>query len=201
MNLIDATLTGSIESAINAYLATRPSARNTLSKLAGQSLGITLLPQEQRITLIFSDDQVAVMREFDGEPTTHLTGAASDLLKLLNDPNSVMFGQGVEVKGDSALLQRLSHAFDNPSLDWEAWLADQIGDLPAAIVMKPINQSIEWANSSRQTLTTTAKEYLQEEINLLPTRVEFEGFIDDTRQLKQRAELIERRLERLLKGA
>ena len=201
MNLIDATLTGSIESAINAYLATRPSARNTLSKLAGQSLGITLLPQELRITLIFSDDQVAVMREFDGEPTTHLTGAASGLLKLLNDPNSVMFGQGVEVKGDSALLQRLSHAFDNPSLDWEAWLADQIGDLPAAIVMKPINQSIEWANSSRQTLTTTAKEYLQEEINLLPTRVEFEGFIDDTRQLKQRAELIERRLERLLKGA
>ncbi|NRP59807.1 MULTISPECIES: SCP2 domain-containing protein [unclassified Marinobacterium] len=201
MNLIDATLTGSIESAINAYLATRPSARNTLSKLAGQSLGITLIPQELRITLIFSDDQVAVMREFDGEPTTHLTGAASDLLKLLNDPNSVMFGQGVEVKGDSALLQRLSHAFDNPSLDWEAWLADQIGDLPAAIVMKPINQSIEWANSSRQTLTTTAKEYLQEEINLLPTRVEFEGFIDDTRQLKQRAELIERRLERLLKGA
>ncbi|NRP09003.1 MULTISPECIES: SCP2 domain-containing protein [unclassified Marinobacterium] len=201
MNLIDATLTGSIESAINAYLATRPSARNTLSKLAGQSLGITLIPQEQRITLIFSDDQVAVMREFDGEPTTHLTGAASDLLKLLNDPNSVMFGQGVEVKGDSALLQRLSHAFDNPSLDWEDWLADQIGDLPAAMIMKPINQSIEWANSSRQTLTTTAKEYLQEEINLLPTRVEFEGFIDDTRQLKQRAELIERRLERLLKGA
>jgi ubiquinone biosynthesis protein UbiJ len=201
MNLIDATLTGSIESAINAYLATRPSARNTLSKLAGQSLGITLLPQELRITLIFSDDQVAVMREFDGEPTTHLTGAASDLLKLLNDPNSVMFGQGVEVKGDSALLQRLSHAFDNPTLDWEDWLADQIGDLPAAMVMKPINQSIEWANNSRQTLTMTAKEYLQEEINLLPTRVEFEGFIDDTRQLKQRAELIERRLGRLLKGA
>lgn len=201
MNLIDATLTGSIESAINAYIATRPSARNTLSKLAGQSLGITLLPQELRITLIFSDDQVAVMREFDGEPTTHLTGAASDLLKLLNNPNSVMFGQGVEVKGDSALLQRLSHAFDNTSLDWEDWLANQIGDLPAAMIMKPINRSIEWANSSRQTLTTTAKEYLQEEINLLPTRVEFEGFIDDTRQLKQRAELIERRLERLLKGA
>lgn len=201
MNLIDATLTGSIESAINAYLATRPSARNTLSKLAGQSLGITLLPQELRITLIFSNDQVAVMREFDGEPTTHLTGAASDLLKLINDPNSVMFGQGVEVKGDSALLQRLSHAFDNPTLDWEDWLADQIGDLPAAMVMKPINQSIDWANNSRQTLTMTAKEYLQEEINLLPTRVEFEGFIDDTRQLKQRAELIERRLGRLLKGA
>ena len=201
MNLIDATLTGSIESAINAYLATRPSARNTLSKLAGQSLGITLLPQQLTITLIFSDDQVAVMREFDGEPTTHLTGAASDLLKLLNDPNSVMFGQGVEVKGDSALLQRLSHAFDNPTLDWEDWLADHIGDLPAAMIMKPINQSIEWTNSSRQTLTMTAKEYLQEEINLLPTRVEFEGFIDDARQLKQRTELIERRLERLLKGA
>ena len=201
MNLIDATLTGSIESAINAYLATRPSARNTLSKLAGQSLGITLLPQQLTITLIFSDDQVAVMREFDGEPTTHLTGAASDLLKLLNDPNSVMFGQGVEVKGDSALLQRLSHAFDNPTLDWEDWLADHIGDLPAAMIMKPINQSIEWTNSSRQTLTMTAKEYLQEEINLLPTRVEFEGFIDDARELKQRTELIERRLERLLKGA
>ena len=201
MNLIDATLTGSIESAINAYLATRPSARNTLSKLAGQSLGITLLPQQLTITLIFSDDQVAVMREFDGEPTTHLTGAASDMLKLLNDPNSVMFGQGVEVKGDSALLQRLSHAFDNPTLDWEDWLADHIGDLPAAMIMKPINQSIEWTNSSRQTLTMTAKEYFQEEINLLPTRVEFEGFIDDARQLKQRTELIERRLERLLKGA
>lgn len=37
MNLIDATLTGSIESAINAYLSTRPSARHTLGKLTGQS--------------------------------------------------------------------------------------------------------------------------------------------------------------------
>lgn len=201
MNLIDATLTGSIESAINAYLSTRPNARHTLGKLNGQSLGITLLPQALTITLIFSADHVSVMREFEGEPTTHLTGSASDLLKLLNEPNSVMFGQGVEVKGDSALLQRLSHAFDNPSLDWEDWLADQMGDLPAAMIMKPINQSIEWANSSRQTLTMTAKEYLQEEINLLPTRVEFEGFINDTRQLKQRAELLERRLERLMKGS
>ena len=46
-----------------------------------------------------------------------------------------------------------------------------------------------------------AKEYLQEEINLLPTRVEFEGFIDDTRQLKQKTELIERRLKSLFKGS
>ena len=201
MNLIDATLTGSIESALNAYLSTRPAARNTLNKLSGQSLGITLLPQELTITLIFSDGQISVMREYDGEPTTHLTGTASDLLKLLNDPNSVMFGQGVEIKGDSALLQRLSHAFENPTLDWEDWLAEQIGDLPAAMIMKPINQSIEWANSSRQTLTMTAKEYLQEEINLLPTRVEFEGFVDDARQLKQKIELVERRLQRLLKGS
>jgi len=201
MNLIDATLTGSIESALNAYLSTRPAARNTLNKLTGQSLGITLLPQELTITLIFSDGQVSVMREYDGKPTTHLTGTASDLLKLLNDPNSVMFGQGVEIKGDSALLQRLSHAFENPTLDWEDWLAEQIGDLPAAMIMKPINQSLEWANSSRQTLTMTAKEYLQEEINLLPTRVEFEGFVDDARQLKQKIELVERRLQRLLKGS
>jgi ubiquinone biosynthesis protein UbiJ len=76
-----------------------------------------------------------------------------------------------------------------------------MGDLPAAMIMKPINQSLEWANNSRQTLTMTAKEYLQEEINLLPTRVEFEGFINDTRQLKKRAELLERRLERLMKGS
>ncbi len=201
MNLIDATLTGSIESAINAYLATRPSARNTLSKIAGQSLRITLLPQELTITLIFSADQVSVMREFEGEPTTQLTGSASDLMKLLSNPNSVMFGQGVEIKGDSTLLQRLSHAFDNPTLDWEDWLADQVGDLPAAMIMKPINQSLDWANSNRQTLAKTAKEYLQEEINLLPTRVEFEGFVADARQLKQKTELIERRLERLMKGS
>ena len=201
MNLIDATLTGSIESALNAYLSTRPAARNTLNKLSGQSLGITLLPQELTITLIFSDGQISVMREYDGKPTTHLRGTASDLLKLLNDPNSVMFGQGVEIKGDSVLLQRLSHAFENPTLDWEDWLAEQIGDLPAAMIMKPINQSLEWANSSRQTLTMTAKEYLQEEINLLPTRVEFEGFVDDARQLKQKIELVERRLQRLLKGS
>lgn len=201
MNLIDATLTGSIESALNAYLSTRPSARNTLSKLAGQSLGVTLLPQNLMVTLIFGDDQVSVMREYEGEPTTQLTGSASDLIKLLKNPNAVMFGQGVEVKGDSALLQRLSHAFDNPTLDWEDWLADQIGDLPAAMLMKPIKQSLEWANSSQHTVAMTAKEYLQEEINLLPTRVEFEGFVDDARQLKQKTELIEHRLKRLLKGS
>jgi ubiquinone biosynthesis protein UbiJ len=67
--------------------------------------------------------------------------------------------------------------------------------------MKPIKQSLEWANSSQHTVAMTAKEYLQEEINLLPTRVEFEGFVDDARQLKQKTELIEHRLKRLLKGS
>lgn len=200
MNLFDATLIGSIESAINGYLDTRANARQKLSALAGQSLTVCLLPQSWHFTFVFASDHISVLQNYEGEPTAKITGTAIDLTRVMSTPNEVMFGQGVSVEGDSALLQRLNQALSDPQLDWEAWLAGHLGGMPAAFLSQQSSQVMAWLSDNRSRVQETAKEYLQEEINLLPSRIEYEGFVYDTAQAKSKLELLERRITALLQN-
>lgn len=197
MNLLEATLISSIETAINGYLATRPSARQRLSALSGQSLTVCLLPSARSLTFVFAKNHLSVVQQFEGTPSAKITGTAIDLTKAMSTPNEVMFGQGVSVEGDSALLQRLNSALSDPQLDWEAWLAERVGNVPAAWVSQQATVARSWLVDNQSRLKDTTKEYLQEEINLLPSRIEYEGFVEDTADTKSRVEHLERRISAL----
>lgn len=199
MDLVSAALIESIEAALNLLLKTRPMLRERLAKLSGKSLRIVLLPQNWPLLVRLHSEGVELSQQPDVEADVTLKGELSVLLKLVTEPRSVLFGQGAEVEGDVSLLQRIQKALREPGLDWELWLSEQLGDLPTSALtqaFKPLYESVQEGQTS---LSRNLKSYLQEEIEALPPRAEYDIWADQVDAASQRLEQLERRIASLNK--
>jgi len=197
MNLITAALIETAEASLNLLLQTRPMLRERLQKLSGKSLRIRLLPQQLTLRIDFTAQGLSLSQDLLNPADAEISGEISALMRLLSDPRSVLFGQGVDISGDAAMVQRIQKAMRDAELDWETWLAEQIGDGATATlkqVLQPLRQQIE---RNRQSLSSNMKAYLQEELAALPARTEYEIWTAQVSTIRNQVEQLERRIARL----
>lgn len=196
MNLVTAALIETAEASLNLLLQTRPMLRERLQKLSGKSLRIRLLPQQLTLRIDFTAQGLSLSQDLLNPADAEISGELSALMRLLNDPRSVLFGQGVDISGDAAMVQRIQKAMRDAELDWETWLAEQIGDGATATlkqVLQPLRQQIE---RNRQSLSSNMKAYLQEELAALPARTEYEIWTAQVSTMRNQVEQLERRIAR-----
>jgi len=197
MNLVTAALIETAEASLNLLLQTRPMLRERLQKLSGKSLRIRLLPQQLTLRIDFTAQGLSLSQDLLNPADAEISGELSALMRLLSDPRSVLFGQGVDISGDAAMVQRIQKAMRDAELDWETWLAEQIGDGATATlkqVLQPLRQQIE---RNRQSLSSNMKAYLQEELAALPARTEYEIWTAQVSTIRNQVEQLERRIARL----
>lgn len=197
MNLVTAALIETAEASLNLLLQTRPMLRERLQKLSGKSLRIRLLPQQLTLRIDFTAQGLSLSQDLLNPADAEISGEISALMRLLSDPRSVLFGQGVDISGDAAMVQRIQKAMRDAELDWETWLAEQIGDGATATlkqVLQPLRQQIE---RNRQSLSSNMKAYLQEELAALPARTEYEIWTAQVSTIRNQVEQLERRIARL----
>lgn len=197
MNLVGAAALGTVETALNLLLQTRPMLGERLQKLSGKTLRLTLLPQRWSLLVRLHSEGVELAQDPECVADVSVQGELGVLLKLLSDPRSVLFGQGAEVEGDVTLLQRLQRTMREPGLDWELWLSEQLGDLPTAALMQafaPLNSTLKQGRSS---LNYNLKSYLQEELAALVSPTEYEHWADRVDEARLNLEQLERRIKKL----
>ncbi len=197
MRELDAAAIGGLETAVNAFLDQSPMVREKLNRLAGKRLGIKVLPQDWYLQLLFSDGEILLLTEPGNADDALIQGKMADLLQLLYQPRKVLFGQGIALEGDAAMVQRIQKALGDAELDWEAWLGDQLGDLSAGVLISSSHKLSQWIQSSNTDLRLSMKDYLQDEIRILPSRIEFEYWADEIGRLENRIEILSRRLQSL----
>ena len=198
MELINAALIESVEAALNLLLQTRPMFRERLQSLSGKTLRLILLPQHWSLLVRLHSEGIELSQDKEFEADVSLRGELGVLVKLITEPRSVLFGQGVEIDGDAALLQRIQKAMREPGLDWELWLSEQLGDLPTSAltqVFAPLSNAVQEGRSSLQ---RNFKSYLQEELQTLPPRAEYELWADGVSKARTQTEQLERRIAKLL---
>lgn len=198
MQELSAALIGTLETSLNALLRTRPIARERLAKLAGKRISVEVLPSAQTVHLLFTENSVLIFANTDVPADAKIRGKLSDLLKLAYEPRSVLFGQGVEIEGDVSLVQRMQSALGDSELDWETWLASQIGDLNASAVLQGQESVKSWFTKSKHSFSHSLKDYLQDEIKLLPTRIEYELWNNELATLSNRIDNLNQRSEQLV---
>lgn len=197
MNLLTAALLETLEQAVNLLLQTRPLLRERLQRLDGKSIRIRVLPYGWSLLLQFSAEGISLSQDELNSADAQISGELSALMRLLNNPRSVLFGQGVEISGDAALVQRLQKAMRDAELDWETWLAEQIGDLPTAVLKQLVTPVREQISQSAHSLSINLQDYLQEELAALPARTEYEIWSARVDETRNRVEQLERRISRL----
>ena len=197
MEMVTAALLETAEASLNLLLQTRPLLRERLLKLNGKLIRINIEPRGLSLLLGFHTDGIALSQDAEAAADAEISGDLTTLVRLATEPRSVLFGQGAKISGDAALVQRLQKAMRDAELDWETWLADQIGDNATAALKQIAAPLRDQLQQSRHSLSLNAREYLQEELAAVPARVEFEIWSEGVSRARTKLEQLERRIERL----
>ncbi len=200
MQLLTAALVESVEAALNLLLKTRPMLGERLQNLSGKTLRIVLLPQNWTLLIRLHAEGIELSQDSDFDADVTLKGELGVLIKLITEPRSVLFGQGAKIDGDAALLQRIQKAMREPGLDWELWLSEQLGDLPTSALTQAFAPLATSLQEGRGSLERNLKSYLQEELEALPPRAEYELWTDQISKARIQAEQLERRIAKLCKA-
>lgn len=191
---------GSIEHAVNYALKQDPPSQQHLAKLAGQQIfleveNFKLILQihilEQGVMLDRPDSMDEV--ELDAKLDTHVKGPSSAYRKLLEGDG--FFDGDLRIRGNAQALMTLHKVMQGFEFDWESILADKIGDLPAAAFARLLRT--QWSLSKE--VTTSARihlvNYLQSNSELLPSKIEFDHFVDEMERFNMQLERFEAKLK------
>lgn len=198
---LQAAISRSIESALNRSLALDPAGREALlTALSGPVQFSVTAPAALTLTLQRSGDQVRVGSTRLDNPALELSGSAMAFAALAMNDQRVFSDQRFRVEGDSGLAHQFQRALDRLSPDWEAALAEVIGDVPAHFIGQRLRSAVSWSRAASAALQANLDEYLHEESRTLPGRHELEATFEDIDALSLQTERLAARIERLRAG-
>lgn len=163
-------------------------------EVPGPDLNFFLCPRGRRLGVETRCDQV---------PDVTLRGAPGDVLRYVTSRRQPgkRRGGSIEITGDVATAQRLQGVFRNMKPDWEEAVSSWVGDLPARKLANLARSASGYARFTAGSLGASFSEYLRYETRLLPDMDEVREFTaaadtlrHDTERLRQRLELVARRL-------
>ena len=198
--LLVTALAAAIEEAVNKVLALDPEGRARLAQMEGkivafevQGLGITLALRPHA-------EGLDVMTNYPGEPDAVLSGGPFSLARLgLTGARDGLFGTDVSIRGDVELGQRFQRTLNGIDVDWEEHLSHLVGDIAAHQTGRLLRGVRDWLGQAGRTSERNAGEYLQLESGMLPLKEEVEPFLAAVDRLRDDADRLAARVERLQK--
>jgi ubiquinone biosynthesis accessory factor UbiJ len=194
-------LLGLMENTINAALRLDPATLRRLDQLSGRVIAIECTTPQLTVFLRPHSDGFILQGQYEQTPDCLISGSAVALLKLMtadNKTNALLSNQ-IQISGDLELSQKLQKLLADLDIDWEAKLAQYLGDITAHQIGKQARTLHAWGKSSTNSLLLNIEEYLHEETHDLPSRAELEPFYSEVETLTLTADRLSARIERLQK--
>jgi ubiquinone biosynthesis protein UbiJ len=199
LSLLRQTALGGAEALVDAALAHDPTSASALAVLEGQVLLIESTLPPINIAVEPTSSGVKLHDRWDDEASVSVTGTLVAMAGVaLNANESVSFsGTGIRVSGNLDTLNQLNKIMGNLDIDWEAALAEIIGDIPAHLLAQSIRSSAVFRADTVKRASTGLVEVAQEEFNLTPSKNEFETIAPQIRKLSSDVDRLAARLKRL----
>ncbi|MBP0049911.1 SCP2 sterol-binding domain-containing protein [Marinobacterium sp. AK62] len=192
--MISASLLTLAEESLNLVLARDPVTLQRLGALEGTEIRIECTRPECHLFMLPHGKGIDLLAESATEPDACIRGSAFNLLRLPQAGNAVLFGKGVVLEGNTGLVHELQKILADSQVDWEAWLADLIGDTaahPLANLMRSASRQLRYGSNS---FIHSLEEYLHEEARLLPTRIEIDIWQEQVEELRDATDRLEARI-------
>lgn len=190
-----------IQGAINHLLHQDTQTLGSIRELAGKIIAIEIAGPGFRIWLQFNNEGITLMKEYAGKPQVTIKASPATFIGLLlsNKNKPVKSSPDMDISGDVVLAQDFQKIINNIDIDWEEQLSHWVGDTAAHKLGRIFRHTREYIKETGKTLTLDISEYLRYEKDILPDRDEVEEFIADVDVLRNDAERIRQRIERLIK--
>lgn len=197
--LVQAAFSEALTLALTKLLALDPKRARLLKPLAGKLIALELLPFGPRLIFSPTLETVLVWSDFPGPADVTLRGSPFALIRLAlsSRPERELFQGEIEVSGDVHLVRRLQILLQRLDLDWQAHLADLIGDRFARKVAESLRATLAWHRQAWRTFQWNLSEFLQEETRALPAPLEAEDLYRQISRLRDDTARLEARVQRL----
>ena len=198
--MLPTAATAALEAALNRYLALDPDSLRRMAELDGRVIGLQWRGTALALYFLLGPQGVQVLGHYEGEPDTLLSGSPLALaeLGLGGDRERALFSGAVEIRGDTETGQRFQQILEAMDIDWEEHLSHLVGDVAAHQAGRLVRAGRQYLHSSADTLRQDLGEYLTEEAQLLPARIQVDNFLADIDRLRMDADRLEARVQRLL---
>ena len=199
-----------IQVLVNNALKLDPLSQPRLQALAGKSLRIEchepsldiIIKVENQSILFITSESFLQSEDADSKKIScHLSGDLSAYSKLLSaeDKAAALINSDLRLQGDSSLLIELDNILSHVELDWEYHLAKLIGDMPAHFIGQKSRQSWQFLRATQPVFMRHLQEYVLEEAQLCPNKIEMEEFIASVQSVSEDADRLQARIQRLQK--
>lgn len=194
-------LTASMETALNHVLYQEHVLKPARNRLAGKVLALSINEFPRSIYLVFSEQQVDVLSQWDDETDCLIKTKLLTLIKLRDRQKmSELINRGdITIDGDMQVVQNWSALLDMAQWDPAQYLAPYIGDIAAQSLTVVAGKGVQLFSS----LLSHQKDYLRdaliEEWKTAPSALETVHFYDEIEELAQQTAELEKRLGTLEK--
>lgn len=169
-------ITGALESVVNTALRYDPASQQKLATLTDI---LAIESDSPRFTLYChgSEDGIRLMTHCEAPITTQLTGSPLALFSLLKKPTTLA-NSGVELSGSVGLLQEWQQLLDQLDIDWEDAISGVLGDIAGPLFAQNLRKGAAWASTQKEEQFRLLKEYLPEEVKVIPSKSELDHFYE-----------------------
>lgn len=195
-------VTAAVETALNKWLFSAIDDRQIQQarhQLAGKVLCVELKEFSHPITLVFSQNQLDVLSEWQGDIDCTLKSSFSGLIKLHNNHNvaELIRQNELDVLGDMKVLQHLVNLAELVGWHLADVLSPYLGDIVAYGAERQINAFNSFIMQTAQRQKQNLEEVAKEEWFRVPGPLEFAHLSDQIAVLTQHVDAIANRVEKL----
>lgn len=174
-----------VENIINVALNHDPASAQGLASMAGKIMLIDSSMPAMRVAVEPTAKGILLHHNWQDEADITISGSLVSIAVMgINSGDMVSFsGTGVNVTGNLEMLRQLNHIMAGLDIDWEAALAELVGDIPAHVLAESIRNSADFYANAADRAKSALVEVSQEELQLTPSKNEYEDFVQSVRHL------------------
>ncbi|NIF24517.1 ubiquinone biosynthesis protein UbiJ [Candidatus Pantoea multigeneris] len=199
VNTLTPLITAGLETALNRVLYRDRSLKAARQRLAGKVLTLRLSELSHPLVLVFSEQQLDVLSDWqDSSDCTVITHLRS--LSKLRDRQQLtaLIRSGeLEVEGDLQVVQQFSALIDLAELDPAEYLSPWIGDVAAFGLSQFARKAFGFAQLELTRRQNHVAEVLTEEWRMAPAALELAWFAEEVDSIDRELEALQTRLAQL----
>jgi len=192
-------VSSAIERALNTFLYREGALKSARARLHGKVLRIVVQEFSSPFVLVFSERQVDVLGEWEGEADCSVITQLRVLPKLRDRQQlTALIRSGeLEVQGDIQVVQNLVSLMDLAEFDPAEVLAPWTGDIAAEGIGKLLRGGARFLQNGFRRQKHYVSEVLTEEWRVAPGALEVAWFAEETAAVERAADALAKRLDKL----
>ena len=188
-----------LELASNKTLEHDPQSLERLVKLHGKTMTLNLTSLSQSISVSPQLEGLEFSYQAPDKVDVTLSATISAMVKISRDgmDNAELEPGELEIAGDPIIGQRFAQLISELNIDWDALLAEQIGEAPAKAVTYAATQVKVFADESRDKFKDFVNDFIKDDMELVADKSEVEAYLDSVDTIRADVDRLSVRLDRI----